>query len=239
MTWSIVAFDKASGAFAAAVTTRAFAVGSRCPFVRSGVGAVCTQSISNWYLGPKILDLIERDVEPAAAIEVALLSDEGRHLRQVHAVDRHGNTAAWTGRNCVEWAGDRTGEFYSVAGNMLAGTAVVDTTFESFKKGGSLPLPERLLAALDAGQVAGGDRRGRQSAAMLLTTTEDYADIDMRVDDHSEPLVEMRRLLGVYRRDVAPQRLIRPTRANPSGETDLGAMEADWKAKGVDLRFRR
>ncbi len=239
MTWSIVAFDKASGAFAAAVTTRALAVGSRCPFVRAGVGAVCTQSISNWYLGPKILDLIERDVEPAAAIEVALLSDQGRHLRQVHAVNRHGHSAAWTGRNCVEWAGDRPGESFSVAGNMLASAAVVDTTFETFQKGGGLSLPERMLAALDAGQQAGGDRRGRQSAALQLVTTEDYADIDFRVDDHAEPLVEMRRLLGVYRRDVEPQRSIRPTRANPSGETDLELMEADWKAKGVELRFRR
>ena len=239
MTWSIVAYDKASGAFAAAVTTRSLAVGSRCPFVRAGVGAVCTQSISNWYLGPKILDLIERDVEPAAAIEVALLADEGRHLRQVHAVDRHGRTAAWTGRNCVDWAGDRPGDGFSVAGNMLSGEAVVDTTFETYLKGGGLAMPERMLAALDAGQQAGGDRRGRQSAAIQLVTTEDYPDIDFRVDDNPEPLVEMRRLLGIYRRDVEPQRQIRPTRANPSGVIDLDLMEADWKAKGVDLRFRR
>jgi len=148
MTWSIVAYDKASGAFAAAVTTRSLAVGSRCPFVRAGVGAVCTQSISNWYLGPKILDLIERDVEPVAAIEVALLADEGRHLRQVHAVDRHGRTAAWTGRNCVDWAGDRPGDGFSVAGNMLPGEAVVDTTFETYLKGGGLVMPERMLAAV-------------------------------------------------------------------------------------------
>lgn len=239
MTWSIVAVDKATGAFAAAVSTRAFAVGSRCPFVRAGVGAVCTQSISNWYLGPKILDLIERDVEPAAAIEVALLSDEGRHLRQVHAVDRHGRAAAWTGRNCVDWAGDRPGDAFSVAGNMLAVAAVLDATFDEFRRDASLPLPERMLAALDAGQRAGGDRRGRQSAAMLMVTTEDYPDLDFRVDDSPEPLVEMRRLLGVYRRDVATQRPIRPTRANPSGETDLDLMEADWKAKGVEMRFRR
>ena len=239
MTWSIVAYDKARGAFAAAVTTRSLAVGSRCPFVRAGVGAVCTQSISNWYLGPKILDLIERDVEPAAAIEVALLADEGRHLRQVHAVDRHGRTAAWTGRNCVDWAGDRPGDGFSVAGNMLSGEAVVDTTFETYLKGGGLAMPERMLAALDAGQQAGGDRRGRQSAAIQLVTTEDYPDIDFRVDDNPEPLVELRRLLGIYRRDVEPQRQIRPTRANPSGVIDLDLMEADWKAKGVDLRFRR
>jgi uncharacterized Ntn-hydrolase superfamily protein len=122
---------------------------------------------------------------------------------------------------------------------MLSGEAVVDTTFETYLKGGGLALPERMLAALDAGQQAGGDRRGRQSAAIQLVTTEDYPDIDFRVDDNPEPLVEMRRLLGIYRRDVEPQRQIRPTRANPSGVIDLDLMEADWKAKGVDLRFRR
>jgi uncharacterized Ntn-hydrolase superfamily protein len=239
MTWSIVAFDKESGAVAVAVTTRAFAVGSRCPFVRAGVGAVATQSISNWYLGPRVLDALEKGSEPAAAIEQALAPDEGRHLRQVHCIDIRGRTAAWTGRNCVDWAGHRTGDGFSVAGNMLSGEAVVETTFESFAKNTDLPLPERMLTALDAGQLAGGDRRGKQSAAMLLATTEDYPDLDMRVDDAVEPLVEMRRLLAIWRRDVAIQRPIRPTRANPSGETDLELMEADWASRGSDLKFRR
>jgi uncharacterized Ntn-hydrolase superfamily protein len=239
MTWSIVALDKQSGAVAVAVTTRAFAVGSRCPFVRAGVGAVATQSISNWYLGPRILDGLEKGIEPAAAIEQALAPDAGRHLRQVQCINRHGRVAAWTGRNCVDWAGHRTGDGFSVAGNMLSGEDVVEATFETFAKNADLPLPERMLTALDAGQVAGGDRRGRQSAAMLLATTEDYPDLDIRVDDAVEPLVEMRRLLAIWRRDVATQRPIRPTRANPSGETDLELMEADWESRGSDLKFRR
>src|SRR6185312_7369936 len=105
MTWSILAHDAATGAFGVAITSRAFAIGARCPYVRSGVGAVATQSISNPYLGPRILDGLERGLAPAAAIEAALAPDAGRELRQVHAVDRHGRCAAWTGRHRVDWAG--------------------------------------------------------------------------------------------------------------------------------------
>ena len=107
MTWSIVLHDPATDAFAVAVATRAFAVGASCPFVRSGVGAVSTQSMTNRYLGPAILDGMARGLAPAAAIEGALAGDDGRGLRQVHAVDRLGRTAAWTGQNCVEWCGSR------------------------------------------------------------------------------------------------------------------------------------
>ncbi|HEX9464935.1 MAG TPA: DUF1028 domain-containing protein [Alphaproteobacteria bacterium] len=239
MTWSIVAFDPASQAFAVAVTTRAFAVGARCPHVRSGVGAVSTQSISNPYLGPLVLDQLERGSSPAEAIEAALRNDAGRDLRQVHAVDRQGRAAAWTGRHCVEWAGHRTAPGFSVAGNMLKGETVVGATFQAFGANGDVSLAERLLMALDAGEAAGGDRRGRQSAALLLTTTEDFPDINLRVDDHAEPLTELRRLLEIYRRDLEPGRHRSPTKANPSGVTDLDAFEAAWRARGLDLRFRR
>lgn len=239
MTWSITAHDPKTGAFAVAVTTCAFAVGASCPYVRSGVGAVSTQSMTNRYLGPAILDAMARGLPPAAAIEGALAGDEGKHIRQVHAVDRHGRSAAWTGRNCVEWCGDRTGEHFSVAGNMLAGEAVLADTFTTFTARTDLPLPERLLAALDAGQVAGGDKRGRQSAALLLTTTEDFPDINLRVDDHAEPLVELRRLLTIWRREREPGLRDAPSKANPSGKVDLDAIEAGWRARGLDLRFRR
>ena len=133
MTWSIVAHDPESGAFAVAIATCAFAVGAHCPYVRSGVGAVATQSITNRYLGPAILDLIAGGVAPAQAIERALAADEGRQLRQVHAVDRLGRTAAWTGRHCVEWCGDRTAAHISVAGNMLAGEAVLAHSFDTMR----------------------------------------------------------------------------------------------------------
>ena len=239
MTWSIVAHDPATGAFAVAVTTCNLAVGASCPFLRAGVGAVSTQSFTNRYLGPTILDALERGLSPKAAIESALVGDAGRGIRQVHCVDRHGNSAAFTGANCVSWCGDKTGEFFSVAGNMLAGPAVVAHSYATFHAHKEMPLHERLITALDAGQAAGGDKRGRQSAAIVLTTTEDFSDLDLRVDDHPEPLAELRRLLGLWRSMREPVLLRSPRKANPSGETDLDKIEAEWIAHGSNLRFTR
>src|SRR3954468_11740833 len=133
MTWSIVAYDPKTGAFAVAVATKAFAVGASCPFVRAGVGAVSTQSMHNRYLGPAILDGMAGARAPAAAIEGALAGDEGRGIRQVHAVDRHGRTAAWTGENCVMWCGSVSGGGVSVAGNMLAGEPTVAETLACYR----------------------------------------------------------------------------------------------------------
>jgi uncharacterized Ntn-hydrolase superfamily protein len=238
MTWSIVVREP-RGAFAVAVATRAFAVGAFCPFVRVGVGAVSTQSITNRYLGPAVLDGMARGLPPAAAIEGALSGDTGCGLRQVHAVDRSGKTAAWTGQNCVEWCGSVAAAGVSVAGNMLAGEQVIESTLETWLAHPDMETPERLMAAMDAGEAAGGDRRGRQSAAMKLVSTEDFPDLDLRVDDHAAPLIELRRLLGLWRREGAPRLALAPSRANPSGFIDMDAIEARWAAQGVDLRFRR
>ncbi len=239
MTWSIVAHDPNSGAFAVAVATKAFAVGASCPFVRAGVGAVSTQSMTNRYLGPAILDAMARGLPPAAAIESALTGDAGCGIRQVHAVDAAGRTAAWTGGNCVEWCGSVSAGGISVAGNMLAGETTVGATLAAWKSGGGLAMPDRLMAAMDAGEAAGGDRRGKQSAAMLMVTTEDFPDLNLRVDDHMDPLTELRRLLGIWKIEGVPRLGITPSKTNPSGLTDLDAIEAGWIARGMDLRFRR
>ncbi|MBE9604888.1 DUF1028 domain-containing protein [Acetobacteraceae bacterium H6797] len=239
MTWSIVAHDPASGAFAVAVTTCNFAVGASCPHVRAGVGAVSTQSITNRYLGPAVLDGLERGLAPNAAIEAALEKDEGRHLRQIHAIDRHGRSAAWTGKHCVDWAGDHAAVGFSVAGNMLAGPAVLSDTVGAFAANSNLPLPERMMQALQAGEAAGGDKRGRQSAAMQLTTTEDFPDLDLRVDDHGEPLTELARLLKLWRRQREPGLADAPRKADPAGLIDLDVIEANWVSRGLGLRFRR
>lgn len=239
MTWSIVARDPETGAFAVAVTTCNLAVGASCPFLRTGVGAVSTQSMSNRYLGPAVLDAMARGLPARLALESALAGDEGRGLRQIHAVDAQGRVAAFTGANCVEWCGSVAGEGFSVAGNMLSGEAVVTATAEVFARRTDLPLPERLMAALHAGQAAGGDRRAKQSAALMLTTTEDFPDINLRVDDHAEPLDELSRLLALWRAQAEPSLHTRPSRANPAGLTDLDAIEAGWRARGMDLRFRR
>ncbi|HET7883107.1 MAG TPA: DUF1028 domain-containing protein [Acetobacteraceae bacterium] len=239
MTWSIVAHHPTSGAFAVAVATKAFAVGASCPFVRAGVGAVSTQSFTNRYLGPAVLDALARGLPPEAAIEGALAGDEGRGLRQVHAVDRLGRTAAWTGGNCVTWCGDMAAEGISVAGNMLAGKPTVAVTLAAWQANPTLEMPERLMTAMEAGEAAGGDRRGRQSAAMVLITTEDFPDLDLRVDDSPAPLPELRRLLGVWRVERAPGLASQPSRANPSGFADLDAIDAGWMARGIDLRLSR
>jgi uncharacterized Ntn-hydrolase superfamily protein len=239
MTWSIVTYDSATGSFAVAVATKAFAVGASCPYVRAGVGAVSTQSFTNRYLGPAILDGMARGLPPDAAIEGALAGDAGRGIRQVHAVDRLGRTAAWTGQNCVEWCGSVAAPGISVAGNMLAGEPTVAATLEAWQANPTLDLPERLMMAMAAGEAAGGDRRGRQSAAMVLVTTEDFPDLDLRVDDHPAPLEELLRLLGIWRVERAPGLAAQPSRANPSGFTDLDAIESWWTSRGLDLRFRR
>jgi uncharacterized Ntn-hydrolase superfamily protein len=239
MTWSIAAYDPKTNAFAVAVATKAFAVGASCPFVRAGVGAVSTQSMTNRYLGPAVLDGMARGLAPAAAIEGALAGDEGRGLRQVHAVDRFGRTAAWTGQNCVEWCGSVAGDGISVAGNMLAGEPTIQQTLRTWNTGDDLAMPERLMAAMLAGEAAGGDRRGKQSAAMVMITTEDFPDLNLRVDDHAEPLQELRRLLDIWRVEGTARLGSAPSKANPSGVTDLDAIEAGWIARGLELRLRR
>lgn len=239
MTWSIVAHDPNTGAFAVAVATKAFAVGAFCPFVRAGVGAVSTQSVTNRYLGPAVLDAMARGLAPAAAIEGALAGDEGKGIRQVHAVDSHGRTAAWTGQNCVEWCGSVAAGGISVAGNMLAGEPTVAATLAAWKTGRDLMMPDRLMQAMEAGEAAGGDRRGKQSAAMVMVTTEDFPDLNLRVDDHAEPLTELRRLLGLWKTEGVARLGMAPSKANPSGLTDLDQIEAGWIARGLDLRFRR
>jgi uncharacterized Ntn-hydrolase superfamily protein len=239
MTWSIAAHDPDTGAVAVAVATCAFAVGASCPFVRSGVGAVSTQSFTNRYLGPAILDGLARGLPPDAAIEGALAGDAGRGLRQVHAVDRHGRTAASTGQNCVEWCGSLAAPGISVAGNMLAGEPTVAATLAAWQQNPGMLMPERLMTAMEAGEAAGGDRRGRQSAAMVMVTTEDFPDLSIRVDDHTEPLVELRRLLTIWRTERAPYLGNSPSKARPAGVHDIDVIEAGWIARGWDIRFRR
>ena len=239
MTWSIVAFDSTTGAFGAAVATKAFASGSFVPFVRAGVGAVGTQWLTNRYLAPVVLDGLERGLSPELAIRSAVAGDEGREIRQIHAVDRHGRFAAWTGKHCVEWCGSVGEAGVSVAGNMLSNDRVAAATLAGFKMDPTLPLPERMMAALESGEAAGGDRRGRQSAAMLMVTTEDFPELNIRVDDHGEPLPELHRLLNIWRKERAPFLGNSPSKANPAGLHDIDRIEANWKALGWNIRFRR
>src|SRR5262245_24955646 len=185
MTWSIIARDPASGAFGVAIATRFFAVGSLCPHAQSGVGALSTQALMNPHYGSAGLRLLREGVPAPEVVKRLTTPDEGREQRQLHVIDTAGRIGQHTGKQCVDWCGAVQGEGFSVAGNMLANENVLKETSRAFKTS-NLPFAERLLAALDAGQAAGGDKRGKQSAALLIHSTEEYPELDLRVDDHAE-----------------------------------------------------
>jgi uncharacterized Ntn-hydrolase superfamily protein len=225
MTWSIIAHDRVSGWFGIGIATRFFAVGALCPLAGAGVGAVCSQALPNPALRQRALALLCEGIAAPAAVAMVMAMDVGRDHRQLHLVDRHGRTAAFTGGACIDWCGHRAAESVSVAGNMLAGAAVVEATLETWLATTELPLVERLLAALDAGEAAGGDKRGRQSAALLVQGHEPYSRLDMRVDDHPTPLEELRRLYAVAKERFIPFSHALPTAPRPFGLTDRDALE--------------
>ena len=226
MTWSIVARD-ASGALGVAVASRFFAVGALCPHAQSEAGALSTQALVNPRYGPAALRLLAMGREPARVIDDLVLADAGRETRQVHIVDAHGHCAAYTGSQCVGWCGHRTETNFSVAGNMLAGPRVVDDTVDAFHDNAALDFAERLLVAMEAGEAAGGDKRGKQAAALLIVTTEDYPVLDLRVDDHVEPLAELRRLHAKSLERFQPFVSCLPTRANTTGIVDRSIIERE------------
>lgn len=225
MTWSIVARD-ADGALGVAVASRAFAVGALCPYARSGVGALSTQALVNLHYATPGLDLLGQGMPPPEVIQRLTEPDEGRAHRQLHVVDAHGRTAAYTGAKCVDWCGHAAGAGYSVAGNMLAGPQVIEATARVYEASDGKPFAERLLAALAAGEDAGGDKRGKQAAALLVCTTERYPFLDVRVDDHVDPIRELWRLYEKsFERHQALLACL-PSEARPWGVTDRAEVEA-------------
>lgn len=225
MTWSIVALDPDTGFHAIAVATRFFAVGALCPWAEGGAGAISTQALINPNLGPRGLALLRQGSSAKSACDLLVRGDEGRAHRQLNLVDAHGQSAAYTGEDCIDWAGHRSGEAVSVAGNMLAGPAVVNDTLATYRARMALPIVERLLLAMDAGEKAGGDKRGRQSAALLVQGPETYPRLDLRVDDHEDPLAELRRLYGIARQRFLPFTAIFPTAERPYGIIDRVLIE--------------
>jgi uncharacterized Ntn-hydrolase superfamily protein len=202
-TFSIVAADPAAGEVGVAVASRFFAVGAVVPFAEAGVGAVATQASANTAYGPAVLELLAHGVTAQEAIAVVTRNDEGRGRRQLGVVGATGDAATFSGPECSAWAGGRSGPGYAVQGNILAGEAVVAAMEEAFLASAGRPLAERLHAALAAGDAAGGDSRGKQSAVLLVARAgggyggfDDRA-IDVRVDDHPEPIVELGRLVGL------------------------------------------
>ena len=209
MTWSILVRDPATGALGAAVATRFFAVGALAIHVEGGVAALATQALINPLYAPAGRARRRAGDAPDAVAAALLAEDAGRDHRQLHMIDARGRIAQHTGAHCVSWCGAVRGTDVSVAGNILAGAAVVEQTLDAFQQAeGSLA--ERLITALEAGEAAGGDKRGKQSAALKVCTRDPYPDLDIRTDDHPDPLAELRRLhlvslerFAVFRRFLA------------------------------------
>jgi uncharacterized Ntn-hydrolase superfamily protein len=217
MTWSIVARDEAAGQIGIAVATCAFAVGARVPFVATGAGAIATQAFVNPFYGYRGLELLRDGMAAEEVVARLTEADNGRGERQLHVMDRAGRSAAYTGEDCVPWCGHLVRDGFSVAGNMLAGPAVVADTAAAFEAAAGQPLAQRFLIAMKAGEAAGGDRRGRQSAAILIHDVEEYPFLDIRVDDHPDPLAELQRLEAVHRARFAHYRKFMPSRTRPAG----------------------
>jgi uncharacterized Ntn-hydrolase superfamily protein len=225
MTWSIIARDDETGRVGIAVATRFFAVGALVPHVRTGAGAIASQAFMNPYYGPRGLALLEAGMPAQEVVARLTAGDEGRHNRQLHIMDRHAGFAAYTGSACIDWCGHRLHGSFSVAGNMLAGPQVLAETARVYEAERAIPFARRLIAAMQAGEAAGGDKRGRQSAALLVHDGEEYPLYDLRVDDHPDPLTELARLQEVARERWVHFRRYMPNRREPSGLADRDGLE--------------
>ncbi|MCZ7589788.1 MAG: DUF1028 domain-containing protein [Gaiella sp.] len=203
-TYSICACDLEAGQWGVATQSKFLAVGSVVPWAAPHVGAIATQAYANPRYGPEGLELLRQGLPAAEVVERLTAADDGRAIRQLGVVDGDGRAATFTGEGCHAWAGGRAGEGYAAQGNILVSGATVDALAGMFEASRGRPLAERLLGCLDAAEAAGGDSRGRQSAALLVVERDGgYAGlsdtlVDLRVDDHAEPLVELRRIFGIH-----------------------------------------
>lgn len=204
MTFSIVARSDDGARLGVAVASKFLAVGAAVPGARIGAGAIATQAWANLAYVPDGLALLEAGAGAQGAVDALTSADPQARDRQLGIVDASGGSASFTGEGCFPWAGGRTGPGYAIQGNILAGEEVVEAMESAWRDGSDLPLARRLLAALAAGDLAGGDRRGRQSAALLvLAPGGGYGggsdvEVDLRVDDHADPVPELERLLGIH-----------------------------------------
>jgi uncharacterized Ntn-hydrolase superfamily protein len=225
MTWSILAKDPESGLFGLAVASRFFAVGALCPHSGGPHGAAMSQALPNPELGARALMLLGHGHRAQSVVEMLVGMDQGIDQRQLHVIDSGGATAAHTGARCVDWCGHLTEDGISVAGNMLAGPQVIAATLATYKANLGMPIVERLLTAMEAGEAAGGDKRGKQAAALRIQGPECYARLDLRADDHADPLAELRRLYAVARERFIPFSASLPNQARPYGIQDRNIIE--------------
>jgi len=212
VTFSIVARDPQNGWLGMATASRALAAGAAGRHIELGVGAIASQAFANPYLAIDGLKLMEDGLPAERVVERVISSDVGRDLRQLGIVDHEGRVAAYTGERCIPWAGHLIGGGYVCLGNILEGEDVVKAMATAFERGGGDPLYERLMLALEAGEQAGGDRRGRQAAGIEVLAEEEYALCDLRVDDHPDPVAELRRVLEVFKENAVQSQGTRPQR---------------------------
>ncbi len=225
MTWSILVRDAATGALGAAVASRFFAVGAMCIHVEGGVAALSTQALVNPMYAVQAMPRLREGESPEQVLTSLVGPDPGAAQRQFHIIDAAGRIAQHTGPDCVTWSGHVHGQDVSVAGNMLAGPQTVHRTLEAYLAARG-PLAERLLAALEAGETAGGDKRGKQSAGLKICTRDPYPDLDIRADDHPDPLRELRRLYQVSLERFAMFRRFLPGHDSEWGTLDRAVIDA-------------
>jgi uncharacterized Ntn-hydrolase superfamily protein len=216
-TFSIIAHCSRTGQIGVAIATAVPAVGSMCPYIRTGVGAASTQSWVNPYLALGALAAIETGKGAAEALAIAIAEDGAIQLRQIGLVDAKGESAAHTGSDCTPWCGQILRDGFAVLGNMLTGPKVLAKMASAFERSADADLAERLMLALEAGDQAGGDKRGRQSAALRIHAEEVYPLLDIRVDEHATPVAELRRILRIARAQLLPFVLGMPKRGQPPG----------------------
>lgn len=240
MTWSIIVRETdAAGKtsrFGIAITSRFFAVGAMCPRIRPGAGAICSQALMNPTFPPRSLRLMAEGVPAPDALRLLLESDAGRDFRQVHMIDDEGRIAQHTGPGPKAWAGHVSAPNVSVAGNILANERVVGDTLETWLTRTDLAMEHRLMAALDAGQAAGGDSRGKESVAILIYRGQEWPELDLRVDNHAEPFDEMRRLIHESTRRFTTFRGFLATRESPAGVFDRPAIDKAMAASEAAFR---
>ena len=220
-TFSIVGRCPRTGMLGVAVSSKYVAVGAVCSYTRPGVGAIASQAYGNPYLGIDGLDLLEQGLGAEPVLDRLLQADAGREKRQVAIIDKTGQTKVYTGSEVTDWCGHYQGKNYGVAGNMLTGERVLVAMAQAFEQSIKEELAERLLQALEAGQQAGGDRRGKQAAHLQVVHTEAWKYVDLRVDEHPDPVKELRRIFEVAKQELFPLRNLYPTRKNPGGDWDL------------------
>ena len=235
MTYSILAKDPETGAIGIAVASRFFACGALVPHIGRGV-AVATQAFVNPIWGTEGLRRLQVGEAGADVLADFIRRDAGQAQRQAHMMDAAGNSVVFTGADCVDWAGHISGAGFSVAGNMLTGPEVVAQTARTWQERTELPFAERLWSSMQAGEDAGGDKRGRQAAALRIHCGQDYPWLDLLVDDHADPLAELRRLLAVAKERYLFVAEIMPTSECFSGapdrrDTDLKILNADAKRR--------